>query len=207
MKTLDKGKDKIKKICEVLREETIEPAKKQGDEIVKEARKKAEKMLAEAQAGALKMIENARAEIEMMKNGFDASLSQAAKQSIESLKQAVENHLFNKNLASLVESSSADPHLVAALINAVIQALQKDGISADLSAIIPEKISPQAVNQLLLANVAKFLQKPLELGSFAGGAQVKLVDKKITIDISDRALRDLLATHVVRKEFRKLFFQ
>ena len=208
MKTLVKGKDKIKQICEVLREETLEPAKKQGEEIVKEAQKRAEKLLADAQAAAVKMHESAKAEIEQLKNAFEASLSQAAKQSIEALKQAVEGHFFNENLYELVEKGSSDPQLVAALINAVVQALQKEGVSADLTAIVPEKIAPQAVNQLLLSDVVKALkEKPLELGQFMGGAQVKLVDKKMTIDISDKALMDLLANHVVRKEFRKLFFK
>lgn len=208
MKTLDKGKDKIKKICEVLREETLEPAKKEGEEIIKEAQKRAEKIIAEAEAAAAKLHENAKEETQQNKNAFEASLSQAAKQSIETLKQSVEDHFFSKLLPQLIANGAGDPQLIALLLNAIVQALQKEGISANLTAIIPQKIDPQKVIQLLVGQAVQSLkEKPIELGQFTAGAKIKLVDKKMTIDISDEALKDLLANHVVRKEFRKMFFE
>jgi V/A-type H+/Na+-transporting ATPase subunit E len=208
MKTLEKGQDKIKKICEVLRDETIDPAKRQGEELIQEAQKKAEKIIAEGQKAVAKMHENAKVEIENIKNAFDASLSQAAKQSLEALKQAVEQHFFNKSLSTIIEKKSADPQLVASLINAIVQALQKEGLSANLNAIIPETINPDDVNTLLLNDVTNALKGgTVEIGSFAGGAQIKLSDKKMTIDISDKALKDILSNYVVRKEFRKIVFE
>lgn len=208
MKTLDKGQDKIKKICEVLREETLEPAKKQGEQIVQEAHKKAEKLLAEAQQAAAKLHEQAKAEIEQIKSAFEASLAQAAKQSLEMLKQAIETRFFNQNLSKLIDSRASSPDVIAALINAIVQALKKEGTAANLTALIPKEVDPQQVIQLLLEDVVKTLkQGSVEVGTFNGGAQVKLKDKNMTIDITDYALKDLLTSHIVRKEFRKLFFE
>ena len=41
----DKGQDKIKKICDQLREETLEPAKQEAEEMLENAKKQAEKII------------------------------------------------------------------------------------------------------------------------------------------------------------------
>ena len=76
----------------------------------------------------------------------------------------------------------------------------------DLSVVIPRLVSSDDVNALLLDGVRKRLKgKPLDLGSFAGGAQVKLLGKKLTIDLSDQAIKELMANYM-RKDFRKMIF-
>jgi len=208
MKTLDKGHDKIKKICEVLRDETLEPAKKEAEQIIEEAHKKAGNIIAEAQKTAERMHAEARSTIEQEKNVFNASLEQASKQSLASLKQTIENHLFTHDLSEIIEKNTSDPHIIANLINAIVKALEKDGLAADLTAIVPKTVSPSEVNALLLSDVVKTLrEKSVSLGQIAGGAQVKLNKKQVTIDISDKAVRELLSGYVVRKDFRKLIFE
>jgi V/A-type H+/Na+-transporting ATPase subunit E len=44
------------------------------------------------------------------------------------------------------------------------------------------------------------------LGDFDGGVQIKLCDRKITIDVSDRVVRELIA-NFIRHDFRDLVFQ
>ena len=60
MKGLETGKDKVKKICDVLKRETLEPAKHEADEIVASARKKADEILADAHKEAKKMLDDAQ---------------------------------------------------------------------------------------------------------------------------------------------------
>jgi V/A-type H+-transporting ATPase subunit E len=43
------------------------------------------------------------------------------------------------------------------------------------------------------------------VGSFKGGAQLQWHDRKLTLDMSDDALKELLSTYV-RKDFRKMLF-
>ena len=45
MKGIDAGKDKVKKICDVLRKETLEPARKEAEEIIQQAEAKAAEIL------------------------------------------------------------------------------------------------------------------------------------------------------------------
>lgn len=206
MKSLEKGQDKIQKICNKLRHEVLEPAEKEAQNIVNEANKKAEEIIAEAERHAEQIINQARGQIEQERNVFHSALQQAAKQMVESLRQEIEHKLFNEELHSLLENQLADPKIIAELVNGIVNALEKEGMTADLSVIIPRLISMDDIQALLFENVRKRLKgKPLEVGSFAGGAQVKLLGKKMTIDLSDQAIKELLA-NFMRKDFRKLMF-
>ena len=205
MKTNEQAQDKIKRICSALRDETLEPAQKEAESIIRDAREQAEKIIAEANKAAEKLASSAKLEIEREKNVFHSSLQQASKQSVEALRQEIENKFFNKNLYELIKKNGADPQLIANLINAIAKSIEKDGLRANLTALIPEVISAKQVNELLLQDVLKVLQnQTVDLGDFAAGAQMKL-DKE-SIDISEHAIKELLASHVVRKDFRKMVF-
>lgn len=206
MKTLEKGQDKIKKICDVLRRETLEPAKHEAEDIIKEARLRADEIVAEGERQAQKLIEEARLAMEQERNVFHSSLTQASKQSLEALKQNIEAKLFNETLQESLAKHSSDPKVIAELINAIVKSVETEGLSKDLSAIIPQNVSSEAVSRYLARDVLEKLKNHgLALGSFTGGAQVKLLDKKLTLDISDKAITDFLKTYV-RKDFRKLIF-
>lgn len=207
MKTLEKGQEKIQKICDVLREETLEPAKKQAQEIIRDAQKQAKQMIEEAQKAADKLHLDARAAIEQEKVAFQSTLSQASKQSLESLRQGVERLFFNDHLSALIEKGAVDPQMIGNLINAIVKAIEKDGLSTDLTVLIAKNIDARKVNETLLSDVVKQLRGgAVQLGDFPAGVQVKLNDKRMTIDMSESALRDLLSSYVVRRDFRKLLF-
>lgn len=206
MKTLDKGQDKIKKIADGIKSEVLEPAKKQAEEIIDEANQKAELIIKNAERQAQKIIENAKQSIEHERNVFHSSLTQSSKQTLESLRQSIEQRLFNDELESIVAKQTSDPNVIANLIAAVVKAIENEGLSADISAIIPKGVSTQQVNQLLAQEVLDKLQgKSVSVGDFAGGAQVRLLDKKLTLDITDETLVEYLRNYV-RKDFRKLIF-
>jgi len=207
MKTLEKGQEKIQKICDVLREETLEPAMKQGQEIIRDAQKQAKQIIEEAQKAAERLHQEAKTAIEQEKVAFQSTLSQASKQSLEALRQGVERLFFNEHLSGLIDKGTGDAQLVANLINAIVKAIERGGLSTDLTALISKDVEPRKVNEALLADVVKQLKGgAVQLGEFAGGVQVKLNDKRMTIDISENALKDLLSSYVIRKDFRKLLF-
>lgn len=206
MKSLEKGQDKIQKISDKLRKETIEPAKMEAKNIIEEAKKSAEAIIAEAERHAAMLIKQARGQIEQERNVFNSSLQQAAKQALEALRQEIEHKFFNDELQSILEKELANPTLIADLINGLVTALEKEGIGTDLSVYIPRHVSAEDVSKLLLEGVRKKLKnKPIEAGQFAGGVQVKLHGKKMTVDFTDQALKELLANYV-RKDFRQMIF-
>lgn len=206
MKTLEKGQEKIQKICDKLRRETIEPAKEEAHHIIEAAKQRADEIIKEAENHTEQLLKLARTQIEQERNVFQSSLHQAGKQAVEALRQDIENKIFSKDLQVILDKNMGDPKLIADLINALVKTLEKGGAAADFSAVIPKVVSREQVIALLLDEVKKQLKdKPLELGSFGGGVQLKLVGKRMTIDITDQAIKELLSNYA-RKDFRQIIF-
>jgi V/A-type H+-transporting ATPase subunit E len=206
MKGLETGKDKIQKICDVLRKETLEPAKQEAREIVENAHLEASEVLQEAKKKAEELIQKAEKEIEEKKKVFESSLLLSCRQGIEKLKQKIEEELFNRELTHLVEKEMKDPKTVAHILNAFIKTMEEKGIDDELSAVIPKSISPRSINALLVGQVLDRLKgEKIAVGEFAGGVQIRLKERKITIDISDSVVRELIAQYI-RRDFRELVF-
>lgn len=206
MKSLEKGQDKIQKICDKIRRETIEPAQQEAQSIIEEAKSKADEIIHEAEKHKEDLIKQARAQIDQERNVFHSSLHQAAKQTIESLRQEIEQKFFNEELQTLLSKPLSDSKLIAELINGIVKAIEKEGLATDIGVVIPRNVSADDVSALLLDGVRKRLKdKQIEIGHFNGGIQVKLLGKKMTLDLSDQALKELLSNYV-RKDFRQLLF-
>lgn len=206
MKSVDTGKEKVKKICEVLRKETLDPAKKEGDQIIAKARADAEKIIEDAKNEASRIQEEAKRRIEEERNVFQASMNLAAKKSIDTLKQEVEKNLFNPELNQLIADKVKEPKVIAELIQAIVAGIEKEGIEGDLKAIVSGSVGVDAVNKELTKGIIEKLKsKSVEVGEIEGGAQIKIIDQNLTIDMSDEALKGLLASFV-RDDFRSVIF-
>lgn len=206
MKTLDRGQDKVKEICQALKKQTLEPAEKEAVEIVEKAKEEAEKIVRAAHLEAKEIIEKGKSSLMEEKKVFSSNLDQAGRQALALLRQDVENTLFNQELGSWLKEGSAQAGSVAKVIEAIVEALQKEGVKADLLAYIPNTLSAEEINQELgHAIVSKLQKESVSVGNFSGGAKVRMDGKKITIDISDQALKEMLSAYV-RKDFRKHLF-
>ncbi|NDD58392.1 MAG: V-type ATP synthase subunit E [Chlamydiae bacterium] len=206
MKGLESGKDKVKKICEVLKRETLEPAKREADEIIQKAEEQAKKIIADAQQKAMALEELAKQEMNKEKNVFQSSLHQACRQSFEKLKQEIENHLFNTELNSLLSKSTSDPKIISQLLTAVMNAIEKEGVDTDISAYVSSQVSAEEINTLLSKNIlARLKEHSVTIGTISGGAVVKLNKDNISLDVSDAALKELVSKYI-RKDFRQMLF-
>jgi len=207
MKTLENGQDKIQKICDELRLSTLEPAKIEAQKIISDAHSRAQDLIKDAEKVSEELIAAARVVIEQERNVFHSSLSQGVKQSLESLKQDIEDKLFNDQLNEVIKTKTNDPQIIVKIIDCIVKAIEKEGLSVDLSAYIPKHISISDVNVLLATEILQKLKNnSVAVGQFSGGAEIKLNDKGFRIDITDEAIKELLSRYV-RKDFRKLVFK
>jgi len=206
MKGLETGKSKIEKICEVLRKETLEPAKQEAREIVENAHIQAASIVAEAKKRGESAIEAVEKEIEERRRVFQSSLQMACRQGIEQLKQKIELELFSKELSDLVLKEMGDPKVVGSILNAFMRTMEEKGIEDEFIAFIPKHISPRSISTLLAAQFLERLQgHSVVLGDFSGGVQIQLKGKQITIDITDEVVKELIALYI-RRDFRDLVF-
>ncbi len=207
MENLETGKDKIKKICDILKNETLQPAKEEAEQILETAGQEAHQIIRDAEVKAEELFNAAKAKMAKERELFESSMKQACRQGLEALRQDIEHKLFNEELVDWIEKNVADPQTSAKLITALTQAIEKEGTSADFSALIPKQVSAEQVNALLAKKIVERLRsQAVAVGDFIGGVQLKLHDRKLTLDLSDRALKELLGQYI-RKDFRELLFQ
>jgi V/A-type H+/Na+-transporting ATPase subunit E len=206
MKGTENGRDKVKKICDILRRETLDPAMNEAEQIIHSAKEQAERIIALSQKMAEKVMEDANKEIARQKNVFQSSLGQACKQAIDALKQHVEEKLFNQELSRIMTKHTQDPKVLVQLIAAVVKGIEKEGIDAPLSIYVPASVPARSVNMLLAHEILdKLKEKSVLIGPLSGGIEVKLHRDNITVDVSDTALKELVANYI-RKDFRELIF-
>lgn len=203
---MEAGKEKVKKICDLLRKETLEPARAEAEGILEQARKEARRIVEQGRQESEAMLKEARGTIESEKEIFQTSLNQACRKSLEFLKEQIEEKLFHAQLKKLIEGHTQDPHVLSEITTALVRAIEKEGIGANLSVFIPETVPAEKVNALLGKTLLeKLKEKGVLLAPIGGGIQVKLVDENVMIDMSAETLRELLASYA-RKDFRKRIF-
>lgn len=203
---MDTGKDKVKKICEVLKEETLEPARREAEQIIAQAHCDARKIVEKAQREGERIYEEGKKRMQEEENIFRASLNLACKKGLDTLKQEIEHTLFNQALDLFVDKQMKDPQVVARIISAIVKGIEKEGIDVDLQAEISSAVSKQEVNRELTRGIIDCLKsKSVEIGTISGGAQVRLCDKHLTIEMTNEALKTLLA-NFVREDFRSIIF-
>jgi len=207
MKNLETGKDKIQKICDAIRKETLEPVQQEAREIVENARLKADEIIRAAEKEAAKLIGAADSEIQEKKRLLASSLNLSCRQAVEMLKQKIEHDFFDQELSELVVKETAKPQLIAHLIESFMHSLKEQGIEEDFEVLIPKEITARSINALLGKNILERLKnQTVELGDFHGGIQIKMKGRHITIDISDQVVKELIASYI-RRDFRDLLFQ
>lgn len=204
---METGKDKVKKICDVLRKETLEPSQKQAEEILLQASLQAQEIIAQAHREKEHLLIAAKEMIAQKTAIFESSLSQTSRQVIEALKQEITENLFSKELFHLLKVEMNEKEVLSRLISAVIGAIEKEGIESDLSVYIPEAVPAREINALLLQNILNKLQeKSVLIGPIHGGIALKLHDKNITIEITDASLEELIERYS-RRDFHELIFK
>lgn len=205
MKTLENENEKVNRLCERFRKEALEPAEKEAFEIVLRAKTQADALIQQAKIEKEELFIQARALIEQEQKVFKSSLNQGIKQSLELLKQEIQK-LFNKKLESFVVNKMKEPEIIAKIIEALISAVKNDGIVSDLKAYIPQDVSSEKVNQLLVSEVLDALgDEKIAFGNFKGGASIALQDKNLCLEMTDEAVSELICNYI-GKDFRKLLF-
>lgn len=193
---LESGEDRVKELCEILRAETIQPAKEEAARIISEAKKEAEAIVAKSNEDAEEIMQNLKKELEKMQSVSEASLELAIKQSLSRLKQSVAE-LFTEELFNLADATMNDTDILAKVVNALVTAVEKDGLNTDLKLVIATNVSKDELIGKLADHVRKKIAKEsVEIGNFKAGCVLKLVDKKMAIEMTSKAIVELILAYI-----------
>lgn len=207
METLEKGKEKLSEICDLLRRETLEPAQNEAASIIEAAHVEKDSILLQAKKEAELILQEAREKIEKEKVLFHTSMDVASKQTFSKLKQDIEQKLFNEEIKHLVHEIAHDAQKVAQLVNVIVEVIEREGLNGNLTLGLAKTIRPEELNKYLVKSLlAKIEKNEVPIESVPGGAVVRLEDKQLTFDISDQALKELMGSYL-RSSFREVLFK
>nr|MBS0019530.1 hypothetical protein [Gammaproteobacteria bacterium] len=200
------------------------------DEGVAEGREEAKRIVAEAEARARWMIEQAEQEADTLrsegrraalrfKQAAEESLRTAARDTILSLKSTLSQR-FSREIERLVSERLKDEELLARLIieiagrlrseveaqNGLHVLLPSDVVGIEELRQKPEELQQGALTDFVLAITGDILREGVTFGvsdDREGGIQVRLQDSGITLDLTDRAIAQLLLQYL-QPRFRAL---
>ena len=196
----------VTEICEIIRKEAIDAAKQEAAKIIENANGEADKIISQARNEAGEINEKLKKTLAMDKSVFESSLRLAAKQSISKLKQSIEEMFCNELEQLLLDGGMKDANVIAKLINAIVDGIEKEGLEVDLKVLIPKTVDLKNVSCMLTESVVKRIGKDnIILDGFSGGVVVKMVGKKISIEITDQTIKELLSANL-NAELRSLVF-
>jgi V/A-type H+-transporting ATPase subunit E len=206
MPELEKADVRIQEICDKIRNETLDPAKDEANAIIEKARATADAIIKQAQEKANDELAMLQERLNEEKQIFRSSLEQACKQTLEQLKLKIEERFFNPALADWIQKSMGDEKASVKLVEVLIEAIHKEGIRSELAVVVPKQFNKDQINAQLSEAILKQLRNhSVELADIASGVLVKVENKHMVLDLSSKALEDLVASFI-RKDFRAIFF-
>lgn len=205
MKHLDTGSDKIKKICDAIRHETIEPAKQQAKMILEQASDQAASIIQEARDQAESMLQHAKKQHEKEKQIFESSMAHSAKLFKEQLRLDIEQHFLSETLSDVSNQVFKSTELAAKIVNALVHGLSQKSLSGDLVLILSKTMDKQDVVKHLAKDVSSRMAD-IKNSEEISGIVLKSQKDGLRIEISQDQLTSALMESI-RADFRKYFYQ
>ncbi|MDP3804865.1 MAG: hypothetical protein Q8Q87_04880 [Candidatus Omnitrophota bacterium] len=179
--------EELKGLIEKIQEDGVRAAEEKANKIEAEARKKAEAIIEKARTDADSMIARAREEIGRMEEGSRASLKQAGRDLLISLKKEV-NSLLGRLILSEVKHALA-PEELAKIIIALIKGFAEREASKVIISLKKEDM--ESVEKHLFRELSAELKKGITLAAseeIRGGFLISYDSGKSYFDFTDRAL-------------------
>lgn len=197
MTQIDTSNEKVKKICDLLKNQTLDPAKEEAQQIIAKAKKRAEEIINHANEEKARILSETQKECEQKQKLLESSLKLAAKQAVSALKQEILQKLFSKEFSKSISEVLNQPKVIAKAIETIIE-MYKDQHSFSSALIeLPKTVSQDEIVKELSAHVAdKLTKEQITIGDQEAGVIIHQTDKQIAVDISDRATQELLVRYI-----------
>lgn len=202
----DVGADqKIQEICKVIEEETLLPARAEAQKYIEEGKAEAANIIKKANEEAAEILAHAKKEIEKEKRVAQSSIDLAVKQGLSQLRQSVLG-LFRQELSSMIGAGLSDAKTVGNILNALVKAIDEQGVSSSIAVYVGKEVNLDEVQRALLDNVVNRIgQSGVQLGDLPNGLVLKQKENNLSIEVSDKALMELLGEYLIDGLKEKLY--
>jgi V/A-type H+-transporting ATPase subunit E len=194
--------NKLQELTDKLYQEGLSKGKQEADELLAKAKTEEKRILTHAREEAERIITAAKKEAEKAKATSESEIRLASRQTMASVKQAIENMIITKALAEPVKSALNEKAFLQELILAAAGKFDTHQ-TGPLSLLLPEdmqKLAKEEIEKQLAGNIditfTKNIKSGFKLGPKAGGYH---------IDFTDEAFQNLFSESL-RPHIRKLLF-
>ena len=198
--------NKLQELTDRLYKEGLSKGKEEGEAILAEASRKAEEIIAAAKKEADAVLRDARKEAEDFRTKVEGDVKMAATQSIQAVRNDIENLMVGKLTDSAVNASLADVEFIKEAIKAVAMNFNAQG-AVDLEAVLPEALKGE-LEPFIKGELAGALKGGISASfskKVSGGFNIGPKDGSYFISFTDETFRSLISEYL-RPATRKILF-
>ena len=199
----------VQELINRLRDDGVRAGQAEADQVLQDARQQAAEIVSQAKAEAADMLEKARNEIETEKRSAIASLKVAIRDT-ELIMEAELKATFAAHVKRLVSVEMRDVEFLKQIILAVAGTAAGDKACGEqpVKILLPEHLfhsderetrltdeGRENFRRLVLGLSGDMLREGVDLKpseSIGGGIRIQLVGEDLEIDLSDKAISELL---------------
>ena len=198
--------NKLQELTDRLYKEGLSKGKEEGEAILAEASRKAEEIIAAAKKEADAVLRDARKEAEDFRTKVEGEVKMAATQSIQAVRNDIENLMVGKLTDSAVNASLADVEFIKEAIKAVAMNFNAQE-AVDLEAVLPETLKGE-LEPFIKGELAGALKGGISASfskKVSGGFNIGPKDGSYFISFTDETFRSLISEYL-RPATRKILF-
>lgn len=198
--------NKLQELTDRLYKEGLSKGKEEGEAILAEASRKAEEIIAAAKKEADAVLRDARKEAEDFRTKVEGDVKMAATQSIQAVRNDIENLMVGKLTDSAVNASLADVEFIKEAIKAVAMNFNAQE-AVDLEAVLPEALKGE-LEPFIKGELAGALKGGISASfskKVSGGFNIGPKDGSYFISFTDETFRSLIGEYL-RPATRKILF-
>lgn len=198
--------NKLQELTDRLYKEGLSKGKEEGETILAEASRKAEEIIAAAKKEADAVLRDARKEAEDFRTKVEGDVKMAATQSIQAVRNDIENLMVGKLTDSAVNASLADVEFIKEAIKAVAMNFNAQE-AVDLEAVLPEALKGE-LEPFIKGELAGALKGGISASfskKVSGGFNIGPKDGSYFISFTDETFRSLISEYL-RPATRKILF-
>jgi V/A-type H+/Na+-transporting ATPase subunit E len=201
----------VEELIQRLREQGVAEGRSRADELFEEARDRAEQRMEKSRREAEAILEHAREEARRTRAAGEEAVRLAVRDAMLRLKSELVER-FADRVRRLVTRELSDEALLRQLILEVggraappaekpaKVLLPKDVVGLDQLRRTPEEVKEGTLSHFIVAVTKDMLREGLEIGERdddAPGLRIQLQEDDVEIDLTDKAVAELLLRHLV----------
>lgn len=203
-----------------VRDEGVAAGKQEGERIVAEAHAHAREIIEKAETSARTQVEAAAAEADALRRAGEDALRMAMRNAILAFKERLANR-FAVQVGKSVSGATRDEEFLKRMILAVAGRARAAGrldeagaVEIELPRIVsvdelrrnPEDVQTNPLMQFVAASAGELLREGVAFSrgeDVEGGIRAKLTNEGVSLDLTDKAVTDILLAHL-QPRFRAL---